>query len=112
VAIAVAELLPSEAITYCNREFERITGKSAAEIERQDWEVLPGVASALDDNTSLGEAIVDEEEYVGTFTIDCGDRRIEVEAWSNTIESDEGVPVFRLVALAATGRWRRAAGGH
>lgn len=112
VAIAVAKLSPSEAITYCNLEFERITGKSAVEIEGQDWKVLTGVASALDDNTSLGEAIVDEEEYVGTFTMDCGDRKIEVEAWSNTIASKEGVPVFRLVALTAIGRWRRSAGGR
>ena len=32
VAIAVAELGPSEAITYCNFEFERLTGLAAAEI--------------------------------------------------------------------------------
>ena len=103
VAIAVAELSPSEAITYCNIEFERMTGKSATEIEGQDWRVLPGVATAQGDETSLGDAVVADDEYVGTFTIDCGDRRVDVDAWSNTIESDDGVPAFRLVALAATG---------
>src|SRR5207342_1295943 len=31
-------------------------------------------------------------------------QRLEVDAWSNTIENDEGVPMFRLVALASTGQ--------
>lgn len=33
VAIAVSELRPSESITYCNIEFERLTGQSAAEMK-------------------------------------------------------------------------------
>lgn len=110
VAIAVAELSPSEAITYCNIEFERMTGKSAAEIKGRDWRVLPGVATAQGDDTSLGDAVVADDEYVGAFTIDCGDRRVDVDAWSNTIESDEGAPAFRLVALAAT--WSRSRTSH
>jgi two-component sensor histidine kinase len=111
VAIAVAELSPSEAITYCNIEFERMTGKSGEDIEGKDWRVLPGIASPQGDETSLGEAVVADDEYVGTFIIDCGDdRQIEVDAWSNTIESDDGVPVFRLVALALTGSGHRSAG--
>ncbi|WP_332749160.1 sensor histidine kinase [Sphingomonas sp. RB1R13] len=110
VAIAVAELGPSEAITYCNIEFERMTGKSAEEIQGSDWKVLPGVATAHGDETSLGDAVVADDEYLGAFTIECGDRRVDVDAWSNTIESDEGVPVFRLVALAATGSGHRSSG--
>ena len=35
VAIAVSELRPSEAITYCNFEFERLTGQAAAEDPRE-----------------------------------------------------------------------------
>lgn len=113
VAIAVAELSPSETITYCNIEFERMTGKSAAEIEGQDWKIFSGVASAHGDDTSLGDAVVTDDEYVGAFTIDCGGRNVEVDAWSNTIESDEGDPAFRVVALAATGsRSRTSAEQH
>jgi PAS domain S-box-containing protein len=110
VAIAVAELSPSEAITYCNIEFERMTGKSAEEIQGRDWKVLPGIATAQGDETSLGDAVMADDEFVGTFTIDCSGRRLDVDAWSNTIESDEGVPVFRLVALAATGSGSRSTG--
>ena len=104
VAIAVAELRPSEAITYCNFEFERLTGQAAAQIQGKDWKILPGVAAPSGDETPLGDAVQSEEEYIGTFTIDHDGQRLEVDAWSNTIENDEGVPMFRLVALASTGQ--------
>ena len=110
VAIAVSELSPSEAITYCNFEFERLTGQPAAKIQGNDWKVLPGVAAPRGDDTPLGDAVQSEEEYVGTFTIDRDGDRVDVDAWSNTIESDDGVPMFRLVALASTGQRSRDAG--
>src|SRR5215203_2630200 len=55
VAIAVSELGPSEAITYCNLEFERLTGLPAPEIHGNSWAALPGVASAPGDDTALGD---------------------------------------------------------
>ena len=109
VAIAVSELRPSEAITYCNFEFERLTGLAAAEVQGNDWKVLPGVAAPRGDDTALGEAVQSDEEYIGTFSIDHEGEQIHVDAWSNTIESDEGVPMFRLVALASTGKGHRGA---
>ncbi len=110
VAIAVAELQPSEAITYCNFEFERLTGQPAADIQGNDWKVLPGVAAAPGDDTELGEAVLSDDEYIGTFTLDNDGDPLDVDAWSNVIESDEGVPLFRLVALATTGQRSRVPG--
>lgn len=112
VAIAVSEVGPSEAITYCNLEFERLTGQPAAKIQGNDWRVLPGVAAPPGDETSLGEAVQNDQEYIGTFTIDRDGNRVDVDAWSNTIESDEGVPMFRLVALASIGQRDRTPGGE
>ena len=109
IAIAVAELQPSETITYCNFEFERLTGQSAADIQGHDWKVLPGIATARGDETPLGEAVLADDEYIGTFTIAEAGSHIDVDAWSNTIESDDGVPLFRLVALATTGQRSRLA---
>ena len=100
VAIAVSELRPSETITYSNLEFQRLTGKSAEDIQGKSWTALPGVASPRDDDTLLSDAVRTGEEYIGTFTIERDDERIDVDAWSNTIEDDDGKPVFRLVALA------------
>jgi PAS domain S-box-containing protein len=104
VAIAVSAVGPSEAIFYCNLEFERLTGQPAAQVQGHDWKVLPGVAAAEDDDTLLGEAVETDQEYIGTFTIHRQGETIDVDAWSNTIESDEGVPMFRLVALANIGQ--------
>ena len=109
VAIAVAELQPSETITYCNLEFERLTSQSSADIQGHDWKVLPGIATAHGDETPLGEAVLADDEYVGTFTIVGEASSIDVDAWSNTIESDDGIPLFRLVALATTGQRSRVA---
>ncbi len=50
----------------------------------------------------MGEAIVGGSDFIGTFTIDNGSEIAHlVDAWSNVIESDDGVPAFRLVALIA-----------
>ena len=110
VAVAVSELHPSETITYCNFEFERMTGRSAAEIQGNAWKVLPGIAAANNDDTKLGSAILNDDEFIGTFRIENGSECLEVDAWSNVIENDEGVPLFRLVALATTGQRIRVPG--
>lgn len=110
VAIAVSELHPSEAITYCNIEFERMTGRSAAAIQGKAWKILPGIAVAEDDDTRLGAAVLNDEEYIGRFRIETESEPTEVDAWSNVIESDDGVPLFRLVALALTGQRTRVVG--
>ena len=101
IAIAVSELHPSEKITYCNLEFQRLIGGAAAVIEGRGWTALPGVALVRDDQTMLADAVVDDDEYLGKFTIERDGARSAVRAWSNTFESDDGVPMFRLVALAA-----------
>jgi len=112
VAIAVSELRPSEKITYCNHEFERLSGQAAAQIQGNDWKILPGVAASIGDDTPLGEAIQRDEEYIGTFTIDHDGNRTHVDAWSSMIESDDGVPMFRLVALASTAPRNAETGKH
>jgi PAS domain S-box-containing protein len=109
VAIAVSELQPSESITYANIEFERLTGQTAAAVEGRSWRALPGVAAAADDDRRLSEAVRTDEDYLGCFAIDGPDGRVEIDAWSNTIEDDSGSPMFRLVALAAVGQPRAEA---
>jgi two-component sensor histidine kinase len=111
VAIAVSELHPSEVITYANLEFERLTGQPAAQMQDTSWKSLPGIATAKEDDRLLSDAVEAGEEYVGTFTIDRDDDVIHVDAWSNTIEDDDGHPMFRLVALAAVGQHDRTVDG-
>ena len=68
------------------------------------------MAALHGDDTSLGEAVQTDQEYIGTFTIDRDGNCVDVDAWSNTIESDDGEPMFRLVALASVAQRDRTAG--
>jgi PAS domain S-box-containing protein len=101
VAIAVSELLPSEIVTYANLEFARLTGQKVAEIEGKSWRALPGIAASVGDERLLRDAVKDDGEYVGEFTIDRKDGAVKVAAWSNMIEDETGKSIFRLVALAS-----------
>lgn len=103
VAIAVSELHPSEAITYANIEFERLCGSSAADIKGKSWKLLPRLASVDDDEERLSHAVEMGEEYIGRFTVDLPEGKVEIDAWSNTIQNDDGADLFRLVALAQVG---------
>lgn len=108
IAIAVSELQSSEgtdeSIVYANIEFERLTGQVAAEVEGKPWDLVAGRAAASDDERRLSEAIADEQDYIGVFTIRHDDATVNVDAWSNIIEDDDGKAVFRLVALADADR--------
>lgn len=106
VAVAVSELHPSETITYANLEFERLTGHPIADIEGKSWRALPGVASPPDDDRFLRDAIRKDADYIGEFKIEQEAGAINVDAWSNVIENEDGTPLFRLVALARTGSER------
>lgn len=109
VAIAVSELDPSETVTYANLEFERLTGQPVSEIEGKSWRALPGIDASAGDDRMLSDAVKDDEEYIGEFTIEQNAGSVNVDAWSNTIEDENGKPIFRLVALASVAG--RAAGG-
>lgn len=97
VAVAVSELQPSEIVTYANLEFQRLIGRTALEIEGKSWRALPGIASADGDERLLRDAVRDDSEYIGVFTIDREAGAINVDVWSNTIEDEVGQPIYRLV---------------
>lgn len=99
VAVAVSELQPSEIVTYANLEFQRLTGREALEIEGKSWRGLPGIASADGDERLLRDAVRNDSEYIGVFTIEREAGAINVDVWSNTIENEAGEPIYRLVAM-------------
>ena len=103
IAIAVAELRPEERIVYSNLEFERLTGRGAADIAGQNWSIFPASAVATNGESRLSDAIAEGEDFVGTFMLDWDAAPIMVDAWSNVIQDDACQPVFRLVALAEAG---------
>jgi PAS domain S-box-containing protein len=104
IAIAVAELTPSEHIVYVNLEFERLAGQPADLTEGRSWDFLQGASARPDDQRDLGEAVVDEHDYLGVFQIDREGETVPVDVWSNVIRDDDGADVFRLIALADAAR--------
>ena len=99
VAVAVSELQPSERVTYANLGFQRLTGREAADIEGKSWRALPGIAALDGDDRLLRDAVREDSEYVGVFTIEREVGAVTVDVWSNTIEDEHGQPVYRLVAM-------------
>ena len=103
--IAVAELAPDERLAYANREFERLVGTPASQLQGKAWAALPSNAVARDGGEPLSQAVALRDDYIGTFMIRREEGDIMIDAWSNIIEDDAGNPTFRLVALAvATSR--------
>ncbi|MDW6021030.1 histidine kinase dimerization/phosphoacceptor domain -containing protein [Mesorhizobium sp. BAC0120] len=100
IAIGVAELRSKELIVYANPEFEKLSALSAAKLLGQPWSVLEGEGLGQQRERSIADAIREDSDCVGSFKL----KRIEgepaiVDAYSNVIENDEGIPCFRLVAL-------------
>ena len=115
IAVAVSELNPgegAESIVYVNMEFERLSGRAAADVEGQSWDFLSGEASIEGDRRRLSEVIADEQDYIGEFKIGSGDAARRVDAWSNIIQDENGTPVFRLIALADAARRGENKGGE
>lgn len=98
VAIAISELTPTEKVVFVNAEFERLTGQGPDLLVGGSWDQLRGEAAAAD-APPLAEAVVDDRDYVGVFTLPGDGQALAVDAWSNVIEDEKGAPVFRLVAL-------------
>ncbi|MGI8705661.1 MAG: sensor histidine kinase [Sphingomicrobium sp.] len=99
VAIAVSELSPSERIVYVNQEFERLSGQAESDLVGEIWGALTGSATAASDDRELSDAIADDQDYIGAFTI-AESSPASLNAWSNIIRDDSGAAVFRLVALS------------
>lgn len=99
-AVVVAELSPTEHITYANPELERLTGKSPADIEGNTWEIFSHCFSTTETKVPLSKAVVEQGDYIGEFVATTGEGDRVFDAWSNLIENEDGAAVFRLVALA------------
>jgi two-component sensor histidine kinase len=100
IAIIVSELTGRERIVYVNPEFEKLCRQTAAEVSGKPWSILDKHCGEEDLGRGLGAAVVEISDYVGVFRIGCpGHESALADAYSNLIQNDEGLPLFRLVAL-------------
>jgi len=104
IAIIVSEMKSPEAIVYANPEFERLSGRTAADLDAQPWSVLEGT-DCDDASRHLGEAIAGSSDFVGTYRIErAGLEPAFVDVYSDVIENERGVPCYRLAALVDVGQ--------
>jgi len=98
IAIVLAAMQPIERIVYANSHFETLTGEPGAVLEGKSWGALKG--RAQNDDRELSQAIMEASDHIGTFIIEPpGAEPVLAEAYSNVIETDEGIPDYRLVAF-------------
>jgi PAS domain S-box-containing protein len=104
IAMVVAEMKGRERIVYANPEFEKVSGQTAAAFVGGPWSKLSGRSESNGAARELGATINECSDFVGTFTIErAGQGPAVVDAYSNIIEDDDGMPSYRLAALVDVG---------
>jgi PAS domain S-box-containing protein len=100
IAIAVSDMSGRERIVYTNPEFERLSGRTAADLADQAWSVFDAPGQADGDPRLLGAAITEATDFIGTYRISRADQAPSlVDAYSNVIQDETGRPAYRLAAL-------------
>jgi two-component sensor histidine kinase len=100
IAISVSQVGDKERVIYVNLEFERICGLPASAVFNRGWDAIDAEADGDEGAVTLSEAIATQQEYLGSFRFK--GQMLLVDAWANVIEDDDGVPTFRLVAMAVS----------
>jgi two-component sensor histidine kinase len=100
IAIAVSDLSTMERVVYANPEFEKLSGVKVASLTHGNWKILSGASLHEHDKRSFAEAVVADNDFVGTYRMArTDDKPPTVDVYSNLIEDDNGKICFRLVAL-------------
>jgi two-component sensor histidine kinase len=100
VAIVVAKITAEpERIVYANLAFEVLGGDPTATVGNT-WSALDAYREDEKPNLNLGKAILEGEEFLGTFRREAVDARLTlVEAYATVIETEGGTERFRLAVL-------------
>jgi len=100
IAIAVSDMSGAERIVYTNPEFERLSGRTAAELADQPWTVFDAQGDADGERRVLGAAITGSSDFIGTYRMSRAEQAPTlVDAYSNVIQDEAGRPAYRLAAL-------------
>jgi PAS domain S-box-containing protein len=100
IAIAVADMAGEETIVYANPEFERLSGRPAADLVDKAWSLFQDTGRDQSETRRLGEAIATSSDFIGTYRIErAGAEPAVVDAYSNVIQDENGCPAYRLAAL-------------
>lgn len=101
IAVVIAQIRGNrERIIYANIEFERLTAHRLDDVAGKPWSILDPHLEEERPQRSLGRAVLEAQEFLGTFRFDRGEAGIAAaDAYANIIEGDDGEPRYRLLAL-------------
>ncbi len=111
IAIAVARQVGNgQRICFANNAFQSLTGLSGAALEGQSWTILDAFLHEDEASLPLGRAISEGEDFLGTFAKQRnGEGPLLVQAYTNTIENEDGTENYRIAALVDVTHQERAA---
>jgi PAS domain S-box-containing protein len=109
IAIVVFKALASDQrIVYANGMFERLVGQSQQELRGRGWSIWDSVKHEDTPELNLGSALIDGEDFVGTFKLEGKPQPTLVEVYTTVIEQEDGTPDYRIVALIDVSQRERA----
>ena len=89
-----------EHVVYANNAFEGLIGKSVVSVVGENWSVLDQYRREDQPELGLGQAILNGEEFIGTFRRAATDTKlILVEAYVTIIDREDRSGHFRLAVL-------------
>ncbi len=98
IAIVIAE--ERQRIVYANLAFEALTGQPVADIDGQSWSILDNFAHEDDAALTLGQAMANGEDFLGTFRAELPDgKHVLAQAYASVIEGENGAESYRIAAL-------------
>jgi PAS domain S-box-containing protein len=111
IAIAVARQVGNaQRICFANNAFQALTGLSGSDIEGQNWTILDAFVHEDEASMPLSRAVTHGEDFLGTFAMpQNGNGPLLVQAYSNTIENEDGTENYRIAALVDVTHQERAA---
>jgi len=100
IAIVISSRAEDEQhIVYANLAFETLTGQSTEEIEGQSWSILDTFTHEDDPALTLGKAVENGEDFLGTFRAEMDGKQCLAQAYASLIEGDNGTESYRIAAL-------------
>ncbi len=99
IAVMVSKLRRgAQRIVYTNTAFQALTGRSASELKEGDWSLLRSFRHEDDSELTLDRALIDCDDYVGTFEAE-SPRHVIVEVYAGIIQDEASAERYRIAAL-------------
>jgi PAS domain S-box-containing protein len=110
IAIAISRVgKDRQRIIYANAMFETVIGYGLSELEGKDWWVFDRYRHEDDETLTLGKAIEDGEDFLGTFRLDRADAKSTlIQAYVGLVEAADSIETFRILAVVDVTNRERA----